>query len=535
MLEISKKLLRMPLIALVLCSNSQGFGSEWLPDFFHKEESEYHCKSSKKKNVLDGEWPGVGQNYANSGIAEENKIDIHNVGNLRLAWKDTSDEFKGVAIQSQLTCSGKYVYGATSGGNVFARKAKTGDIVWSTTIPEQLFDTSPTITKKEIYISGNKVYCLNRKNGTVKWSAPLYAPGQLADQRSANNIVVGDLVIMGVNGKSDRFRGSVIAFNRHTGQKVWEFFTTSDQTQHHPEYGPGQGISTAPAIDVDRGMVFVGTGNTLKGKTSPLSNSLICLNLKTGSLIWSYQFNQKDSDQYDENIDYEVCGHPILFKVKTSAGCLDLIGISSKDGSFRIFSRDQPNPYIVQPLIHLQLDEASYIQGITSRAIVEKGIIYLASSAYINEHGERTSLDHTQFPPEKGLENILTKTSLRTIALDLRTLLSIGNTDGAIPKSAVIWEKFTQPGMSLLNPLTLAKGVLYQTSTNGFVRALNAKTGDELWRVIPVPISNPNVPIPAFIGSGVTVHKGKVFVTLGLASSTNSLPGGGIAVYELPR
>lgn len=534
MLEISKKLLQLPLIALAICSSSQVFCGEWFPEYFQKE-SETCCKSHYKKGVLVGEWPGVGQNYANSGIAKENKIDIHNVGNLRLAWKDISDDFKGVAIQSQLTCAGNCVYGATSGGTIFARKANTGEIIWSTTIAGQLFNTSPSITKKEIYISANKIFCLNRKTGKVKWSAPLYAPGQLADHCSANNIVVGDLVIMGINGRSDKFRGSVVAFNRLTGEKAWEFFTTSDQTQPHPEYGPGQGISTAPAVDVEREMLFVGTGKTLKGNASPLSNSLICLNLKNGSLIWSYQFNAREFDQLSENLDCEVCGHPILFKVKTSSGCLDLVGVSSKDGSYRIFTRDQPNPYIVQPLIHLQLDEPSFIQGIASRAIVEKGVIYLASSAFINEQGERKSLDLTQIPIEKGLENILTKTNLRTIALDLRTLLSIGNTGGSIPKSAIIWEKFTQPGISISNPLTLVKEVLFQTSTNGFVRALNAKTGDELWRVIPVPISNPNVPIPAFIGSGVTVHQGKVYVTLGLGSDANSLPGGGIAVYELPR
>ena len=133
------------------------------------------------------------------------------------------------------------------------------------------------------------------------------------------------------------------------------------------------------------------------------------------------------------------------------------------------------------------------------------------------------------------LENTLTRTSIKTLALKLKKLIKAGNTGGTIPQNAIIWQTTTMPGITISNPLTLANGVLYQASWTGYVRALNATTGAELWRAYPIPVASPTFPLPAFLSGGVTVANGKIYVGLGFEQFGFSIDGGGIVAYDLPK
>lgn len=491
------------------------------------------------QDALTGEWPVIGHDYFNSRVNhQEKKINVHNVSRLKKTWGRVSHDTGGSAVHSQLTIDGKTTYAADTGGNVFALNAHTGEVIWKTRIGEQqTFVTSPTITKKTLYISGSKLYAIDRKTGRIRWQAPLYEAGQFCDQCSSNTTVVGNRVIVGVSSDSPsaNFRGSVIAFNKKTGKKVWEFFTTSDQNQPFPQFGAGHGVLSTPAIDLDKGVVYVGTGHAYNGIPGPLSDALIALDLNNGKLLWSYQFQEGDvNDPSKVSAEDNFSGHavnsqPSLFKIKIPTGSLELVGIGCNDGTYRIFKRDQTNPAAVRPLIHLKLDPEAFIPGAALSAVVDKGVLYLASSAFLNDSGNRVSLKYAEFPA------MLNQTSLKTLALDLRTLINAGDTGGAIPRNAIIWERFTSPGMSISDSLTLANGVLYQTSWTGFIRALDARTGEELWRDTPLPIANPGYPFPAAIVGGATVVNGKIYIGLGYERHAKVFPGGGIVVYNLPK
>jgi len=531
MQTISANVLKLILL-ISLSSLSLAFGED-----IAKPPASSRC--AQDHEALSGEWPVVGLDYFNSRVnLQEKKINIRNVSSLKKKWGRINHEMGGSAVHSQLTIDGKMTYAADTGGNVFALNAHTGEVIWKTRIgDQQTFVTSPTITKKTLFISGSKLYSIDRKNGRIRWQTPLYDAGQFCDQCSSNTTVVGNRVIVGVGttSPSAAFRGAVIAFNKKTGKKVWEFFTTSDQTQPSPQFGAGHGVLSTPAIDIKNSVVYVGTGHAYNGVAGPLSNALLAIDLNNGKLLWSYQFKEGDVidpskiSSEDNFSGHNVNSHPNLFTVKTPTGLLDLVGIGCNDGSYRIFKREQTNAAAVQSLIHLKLDPEAFLPGAVISAIVDNGVLYLSSSAFLDESGNRVSLNYAEFPPT------LAQTSLKTLALDLRTLMNAGNTEGAIPRNSILWEKFTSPGIAISNSLTLANGVLYQTSWTGFIRALDARTGEELWRDIPLPIASPSYPFPAPIVGGATVVNGKVYVGLGYERYEKVLPGGGVVVYDLPK
>src|SRR4030095_3311437 len=141
---------------------------------------------------------------------------------------------------------------------------------------------------------------------------------------SASPVVADGLVVQGVASgevtfpqEDYTFRGSIGAWDAETGEEVWRMeMTPGDETVGGARggwrAGPGEevggmerppgdepggagvGIWSTPAVDTERGLLFVGTGNTYEEPTAPLSDSLVAIDLASGDLAWSRQFTNPD-------------------------------------------------------------------------------------------------------------------------------------------------------------------------------------------------------------------------------------------------
>ena len=110
-------------------------------------------------------------------------------------------------------------------------------------------------------------------------------------------MVVDGLVLQGtasfeniVNKDTYTFRGSIGAYDAATGAEKWKFYTTPNDTTS----GAGAGIWSTPAVDTKRGLLFVGTGQSLTEPTAPLADSILAIDYRTGKLAWSRQFTYPD-------------------------------------------------------------------------------------------------------------------------------------------------------------------------------------------------------------------------------------------------
>ena len=166
-----------------------------------------------------------------------------------------------------------------------AVEVATGKERWTTKIGGS-FVAAPAVTDDAVFVAaGHTLHRLDRETGTPEWKAETddhpYA------QISASPVVVDDLVLQGTASfenmakKEDyTFKGSIGAYDVDTGKEVWRFLTTPDDATA----GAGAGIWSTPAIDEERGLLYVGTGQTLEEPTAPLGDPILAIHYKTGKL-----------------------------------------------------------------------------------------------------------------------------------------------------------------------------------------------------------------------------------------------------------
>ena len=95
--------------------------------------------------------------------------------------------------------------------------------------------------------------------------------------------------------------GAVIALDARTGHEIWTAHTMADAKPIRDRgdgqmmWGPsGAPIWTSPAIDEQRGVLYVGTGEATSAPAAPTTDSVLAIDLKTGAIRWRFQATADD-------------------------------------------------------------------------------------------------------------------------------------------------------------------------------------------------------------------------------------------------
>lgn len=189
--------------------------------------------------------------------------------------------------------------------------------------------------ERTVYFGGGKtLYALRAGSGGLRWKHELN-PGGPADDPTEieTSPVVVDVpgrsptVIIGYDvHNAPGVRAGLMALDAATGEVRWDF---------DPDRGAGPtgcvDVWTSPAVDVERGLVFAGTGNcnTSPDGWGPFTEAMFALDLRTGEPVWSYQPHEPNND------DLDFAGSPNVF----TAGGTDLVGLGNKDGHYYAVDR----------------------------------------------------------------------------------------------------------------------------------------------------------------------------------------------------
>jgi polyvinyl alcohol dehydrogenase (cytochrome) len=444
----------------------------------------------------NGQWPIMGQNLANSrSQPNENRISAANVASLSAKWVFTT----GGDVSATPTVAGDAVYFPDWAGNLFAVRKQDGRAIWSHRISDYdnfsgaIARVSPAVHGDDLIIgdiqstnlahNGANVMAVNRNTGTLRWITQVEK--HLAAIITGSPVVVGDTVLIGVSSNEEAlavqtsypccsFRGSMVALNANTGQILWQTFTMPDN-RGQPDGYSGGAIWQPPAVDMARGLIYIGTGNNYAVPESVKAclatatpdtqsncfaaddffDTALALELGTGRVRWSKRLQGFDvwtvacirnpnpvSCPVPSSPDFDLGGSgPNLLP--------NIVGFGQKSGIYWALSPDTGN--IVWSTV---VGPGATLGGIEWGSATDGKRIYAAI----------TNSAHKPYP----LINGTTITWGAWSALDPVT-------------GKIIWQT-ADPAQALdMGSVSVANGVLYAPSFSGNMHALDAATGKVLW------------------------------------------------------
>ena len=260
-------------------------------------------------------WNGFGVDTSNSRYQPKPGMTAADVPNLKLKW---AFGFPGgtQAYGNPAIVAGRVFVGSDN-GTVYALDAATGCTHW-TFKADGGVRTAPSVgligRKYAVYIGDLKanLFALDAETGAVIWKknldthrfaritgAPVLADGKIYVPVSSTE----EAPAAQPKYECCTFRGSVVALEASTGEQLWKSYTITEAPTEigktsigTPQYAPaGAAVWNSPTIDRQKGVLYIGTGNSYTGPAVKTSDSVIAMDLKTGKIVWWNQVTGGDA------------------------------------------------------------------------------------------------------------------------------------------------------------------------------------------------------------------------------------------------
>ena len=170
---------------------------------------------------------------------------------------------------------------------------------------------------------------------------------------SHDTVVIGPALRPGGRVPTSNVRGDVMAFDVRTGKKKWVFHTIPRKgefgydtwQQGSAEYTGNAGVWGPFSVDTELGYVYLNiesATNDAYGGHRPgnnlFSDSLVCVDIRTGKRVWHYQLVHHDV------WDYDMPPHPILIDLTVDGKPVKAVVQLSKQAFAYAFDRVTGEP-----------------------------------------------------------------------------------------------------------------------------------------------------------------------------------------------
>ncbi len=460
--------------------------------------------------------------YQGTHYSPLTSINTTNVARLRAAWSapvpgDSASESTPLVVDG--------VMYATSGGNtrtVTAMDARTGRQIWRYTRQQKVRNPGETdVVNRGVAILGHRLFvgtndaalvCIDARTGLPIWEV------QVADTMEGFNItspplIVKDKVVVGHAGGEYALRGFLDAYDV-TGKRLWRFHTIPGPGEFGHDTWKGDSWKTGgggtwltgtydPGLDTlywPIGNPAAMTDRSVRGDGDNLfTDSVVALDPDTGRRKWHYQFTPNDGHDWDSTEDMVLVdrmwrgqlrklllhadrnGHFYVLD-RTSGAFLSGTPFTYQNWNTGFDAKGRPMPvpgsnsspegsFLVYPspggATNYQAPSYSAITGWFYVAYSEAGAHYV-SAPQVPEKGKEYlgNAPNRGAPPARGANDPAPNAGIK--AIDPET----GKT---------VWDFKLFQGSLGNGVLATAGGVLFASSRDGNVIALDAKTGTHLW------------------------------------------------------
>ena len=466
-------------------------------------------------------WLTYSGNVFNERHSRLTQITPENVTDLELKWiwqARSLEKFEA----TPLVVDG-VLYTVQAPNDVVALDAQTGRIFWTYSHqPAANTRTCCGRVNRGLAILGDtllmgtidaRLLAIDARNGQLLWNT------QVADSAERYSIthapqIVKDKVIVGTAGGDMGIRGLIAAYDVKTGREAWRFHTIPGPGEpgHDTWSGEswktgGAGVWNIGAYDPDTNLTFWGTGNPApdwdgRGRLGDnlYSNSVVALDADTGRLKWHYQFTPHDE------LDYDSTQVPILADIEYEGRLRKVMLWANRNGVMYLLDRTTGEFLKGKPYVAVNwmdgFDEKGRPRRVPGRLPTPEGTL-IQPTVFGG-----TNWAPASYSPRTGLFYVAVTENSSTIAVLGEFPRAAGQNPRAYPMGQVNliqnynhedeshgairaydpltldkkWE-FTMNDITWAGVLTTATDVLFSGGKEGYFLALDARTGDLLWRM----------------------------------------------------
>jgi alcohol dehydrogenase (cytochrome c) len=457
-------------------------------------------------------WITFAGSFQGQRFSALDQINRRTVSRLRLRWVYTTRGITGVEAVPLVVDGVMFLTGPDN--EVIALDAGTGQPFWvfERPVPTGVKlccgknNRGVAVLDKRVYHGtlDNHLIAIDMETGRPVWDVEVADIGDGYSMTGAP-LAVKDKVIVGIAGGEFGVRGFVDAYDALTGQRTWRFYTTAGpgepghETWENDAWKTGGGATwVTGSFDPELNLLYWGVGNpgpNYDGDYRPGDNlytsSVIALDPDTGQLQWHFQFVPHDTYDWDSNAvpilaDLEYQGATRKLLLWAHRNCFYYI-LDRKTGEFL-----QATEYCGQNWNDGFTKEGRPIRR-PNTTPTEGGIAlrpgpYGGSNWFLPAFSPLTQLYYVSYRSSEYLYSRSRSEYTRGRVFvggkveplpgprDRAGLLAIHGATGK-----VAWEfprrKFTKAGT-----LATASGLVFTGSDDGALVALDATTGEEIWR-----------------------------------------------------
>ena len=428
------------------------------------------------------------------------KINTETVKDMRPVWSFSLGGEKQRGQESQPLVKDGVMYISGSYSRVFAVDARTGDELWQydARLPDGIMPCCDVVNRGvalygDLVIFGTldaKLVALNKDTGKVVWKQTVedYKAGYSI---TAAPIIVKGKVITGVAGGEFGIVGKVRAYNAKNGKIAWERPTVEGHMGYIWKNGKkmdngisgGKAGQTWPAdlwksggaapwnggtYDADTDLLFFGTGNPapwnshLRPGDNYFSSSRLAIDPDTGKIAWHFQTTPHDG------WDYDGVNELISFDYKQNGKTVKAAATADRNGFFYVLNRKDGDFIRGFPFV----DKISWASGLDKNGRP----IYVDSNRPGNPADSKDG--------KKGSQVVATPSFLggknwMPMAYSQDTELFY------VPSNEWSMDIWNEPTAYKKGAAYLGAGFTIKSNNEEFIgvlRAMDPKTGEEVWR-----------------------------------------------------
>jgi quinoprotein glucose dehydrogenase len=360
--------------------------------------------AAAQQGARNGEWRYYGGDAGTTKYSSLDQIDAANVKDLKIVWQWKAQNFgRRPDFNWEVTplmVGGVLYFTAGTRRDVLAVDAATGETLWMYRLDEGARGTTAarTVNRGLAYWSDGKgdnrilaispgfqLMALNAgngapiadfgKNGLVDLTEGLdrevVRPGQIGSSSPAivvrDTVVVGAALLAGTAPPSkNNVPGYIRGFDVRTGRKLWTFRTIPQAGEFGNEtwegdsskYTGNTGAWAPLSADEELGYVYIPveapTGDFYGGNRhgdNLFSDSLVCLDARTGTRVWHFQLVHHDV------WDWDIAAAPILVDITAAGKNIKAVAQVTKQAFTFVFDRVTGVP--VWPIVEMPVPQSN--------------------------------------------------------------------------------------------------------------------------------------------------------------------------------